>query len=1060
MILILSGDIETNPGPFSLNFVNINVNGLRDKVDIITSQLNLFDLICITESHLNKEISCEKLVIPDFNPIIRRDRETPRGTPSWGGVSVYIKHFLPYTRRTDLELPDLEHIWIELHTSKKILLCTLYRPPSSPVALWETISRNIDHVLSRHPSHTVILTGDLNENLLSDRHNHLKNLMYEHSLYQLVTEATRPASNSLLDPVITNNPSMLQNCKPIAPICSDHTPVTFTVETSPFSKQTCFKRHIWLYDRADWNLFCENLAHYNWQNLINENDIDGSTKTLTNAILDSASTSIPNKTVTIRPNSNTWMNAHIKSVMRKRDKMYKVWSKNKTEINRTNFTRLRNQVVDLIRNAKREHLNKTQTKIELNKVGSKDWWKICKELLKGNRNFAHIPPLLNDDKHILDPKEKAELFNQYFASVSDLDDSHSQLPVLNKYTNSTLELLEFTEDEVLKTLKNLDVHKAVGPDKLSPRLLQEGRHIIVKPLTMLINKSLSTGKFPQAWKIASLTPIHKKSRKDLVSNYRPISLLSVMSKVMERLVCQKLHSYLSTLLVPNQSGFRPNHSTITQLLEIYQEIVKAIDEHKEIFFIFFDISKAFDRVWHQGLLFKLRQYGISGSLITWFESYLKNRSQKVTLQGAESSLREIRAGVPQGSVLGPLLFLIFINDLPLSIQSNIKMFADDTCLYIADPNLETKEITLNQDISNVSNWAKQWLVDFNPQKTVSLLVTKRQNPSHINMLMEDTPIIQLDMHKHLGVIINNKGTWTDHINNLLDSTLNKLNMLKSLKYILNRQSLEIMYKSFVRSSLEYADVIWDNLSIADKDKLEKVQLQALRIITGLTISTPKEYIYIESGIDPLETRRQQHRLIQFYKIINGSSPDTLQQLLPPRTHERSRYNTRNQSDFTIYKCNTELYKSSFFPKTVSEWNKLPTPVKESESVAIFKTRIKSNINKPPAWYYYGKRKLNILLCQLRNECSPLNDDLFQNHIRTESHCTCGAATENAEHFLLYCPLYNNHRETLFTELLQEISIFQINSKMLLFGDHQLPAMCNCNIVKHVCNFIANTQRFN
>ena len=264
---------------------------------------------------------------------------------------------------------------------------------------------------------------------------------------------------------------------------------------------------------------------------------------------------------------------------------------------------------------------------------------------------------------------------------------------------------------------------------------------------------MAQGKVPSLWKLANVTPIHKKNDPSDFSNYRPISLLSTIGKSLEKIIHKHVFNFLraNSVLTNLQSGFIPADSTVNQLVDIYNTFCKALDEGKEVRAIFCDVSKAFDRVWHKGLLFKLKSGGITDSLLDWFEDYLSNRKQRVVLPGATSRWTNIKAGVPQGSILGPLLFLVYINDIVDEINSNIRLFADDTSLYIIVENPIEAAIQLNADLENVHQWASRWLVTFNPTKTESLLFTRKHNrPYHPPVSMNNNVITEVTDHKHLG----------------------------------------------------------------------------------------------------------------------------------------------------------------------------------------------------------------------------------------------------------------------------------------------------------------------
>ena len=301
------------------------------------------------------------------------------------------------------------------------------------------------------------------------------------------------------------------------------------------------------------------------------------------------------------------------------------------------------------------------------------------------KQSSSIPAIIIDGNTISADEEKAQAFNEYFIQCSTLDESNATLPSIHPLTESTMESMETSVDAVNKCLSQLDTTKAFWPDAVGPRLLKEGAVQLAPVLCRLFNMSLNSGKFPKLWKRANVIPLFKKNDKASISNYRPVSLLSSVGKVFEKLVFNKLFDYFQRnfLISIWQSRFIPGHSTVTHLVEMYDTFCRAVSEGKEIRVVFCDVSRAFDRVWHRGLLLKLEKCGITGSLLAWLVDYLRDRYQRVVLNGQLSTWMMIMAGVPQGSVLGPLLFLIYINDITHVIRHcQIRLFADDTSLEV------------------------------------------------------------------------------------------------------------------------------------------------------------------------------------------------------------------------------------------------------------------------------------------------------------------------------------------------------------------------------------------
>ena len=388
------------------------------------------------------------------------------------------------------------------------------------------------------------------------------------------------------------------------------------------------------------------------------------------------------------------------------------------------------------------------------------------------------------------------------------DDNPPHIPT----SNVIMPEIVLSVHEVENVIKNLEPNKAVGPDLIHNRIIKAASPVIASALTLLFNKSLSEGRFPRCWKIAHITPIHKKDNQSICSNYRPISLLSCIGKVLEKCIQKRLLQFLKENNKINscQSGFIPKDSTIYQLLSIYDDFCRSLDDKVSTEAIFFDISKAFDRVWHRGLLHKLNSTGIQGPLLNWFSDYLQNRTQAVVIKGQKSNYLNITAGVPQGSVLGPTLFLIYINDLTHSINSTIKLFADDTSMYLTLDNNPTRTLRLNSDLEKIKTWAQTWKVTFNANKTDKLNICNRNTVIPESLYFDNLLLSTSEQHKHLGIILQGNCKWEEHITYLISKCRTNINCICSYKYRLNRKTLETMYKSYILPLLDYADVIWDN----------------------------------------------------------------------------------------------------------------------------------------------------------------------------------------------------------------------------------------------------------
>ena len=409
---------------------------------------------------------------------------------------------------------------------------------------------------------------------------------------------------------------------------------------------------------------------------------------------------------------------------------------------------------------------------KLNEPGTtcKSYWKIINRVMNKCR-APRIPPILSNNIFILDCKEKAKLFNEFFSKQCKLISNSSTLPDFFYHTDKRIDTIIIQNDEILSLIRNINPNKASGSDGISGHMLRLCDDSVVLPLKIIFENILKTSSYPDLWKLANVTPVYKKNDKQLIKNYRPISLLPICGKIFEKIIFNSLYKYFNTnnLITKNQSGFRPGDSTTNQLLYLVNEIHEAFEDPKslEVRAVFLDISKAFDKVWHEGLIFKLRQNGLNGGLLKLFESYLHNRQQRVVINGSYSEYLSIESGVPQGSVLGPLLFLIYINDLEKHIKSNIKFFADDTMLFsvVRDPAVSATE--LDHDLDLICRWAHKWKMEFNPdatkQATEVIFSCKRIEQHHPQLTFNSNAVAQVNEQKHLRLTLTKNLCFNKHI---------------------------------------------------------------------------------------------------------------------------------------------------------------------------------------------------------------------------------------------------------------------------------------------------------
>ena len=588
-------------------------------------------------------------------------------------------------------------------------------------------------------------------------------------------------------------------------------------------------------------------------------------------------------------------------------------------------------------------------------------------------------------------------------------------------------------------------------------------------LSKLLNNLFEIGHFPDLWKIAHVTPIYKRSgpRNDK-ANFRPISILPTLSKVCESIVHERLlsHCIENCIISERQAAYLKGDSTMSQLLYIVHFIRTNWGKKNIVQGAFLDISAAFDKVWHKGLLAKLNQIGISGNLIDLFASYLINRKQCVVIDGVKSDLVEIKAGVPQGSRLGPLLFVIFINDIVNDIESEILLFADDTTLLASgkDP-AETSEI-LNRDLKKISTWANNWKVTFNPKKSKDMIFSNKMLNNSPPLIFNETTIDRVNLHKHLGIFLTSNLDWSYQINQSCLKANRKLAVLRSVKY-LKRKTLDLLFKVTVRSVIDYALPIYgNNLKITDLNRLEQLQYNAAKLVTGALHFTGRDKLNEELGWETIKKRIDYLGLNIFHKIHVKETRPLLFGCLTTLDRDKHHY-LRSKGGYMPYPNYGNKYLNSFFPYISKIWNNLPNNIK-SLSLEDFKKELKIFL-KPVRNRHYnvGPKQSNSYLARIRTGRTNLNQDKFTIGLTDEPTCLCLSRNETSEHYLLDCFLYSTERQTLFNLAEHIIPNFQTISKKGKFkiltkgidSDNPDFYQTNKKISLAVQNFILKTKRF-
>ena len=720
---------------------------------------------------------------------------------------------------------------------------------------------------------------------------------------------------------------------------SDHLPVVAKYQSiiTKFKPATSNEYTKWLFPLKDVRKMDDAFLYDNWEHVFQPyNDIDETWTRWKLAFLKDLELFIPKSTRKShnRTPSAPWFSKELKQLIRRKNRLF-TWKSPR-------FRKLWPLENLLFGTKQNNGSNKTSKKRSLQQSGQhrlsdpncspSRWWQVARDLCGLKRGVSScVPPLLDSCGNVIsEPVEKANLLNDVFANENtSLNPDASVFGPTNLQLTFNLE--KITASEVRRVLRTLPNKSSCGSDRISYQMIKEAGPGLVGPLVSLFNASLRLRKVPDEWRKSIIKPIFKGGRKDRrdPSSYRPIALTSCVARTMEKVLNARILEYLqkNSLLYEHQSGFQRNHSTISQLCFLAHQWTTALDGGKNVQSVFLDLSKAYDRVSIPGLLSKLSLIGFSSSATEWFASFLKYREQCVLLDGTTSAPLTPKSGIPQGTVLGPVLFLIFtmINDLPESTQSQCSIFADDTTLHTADKSNISSCARLSSDLDTAASWAERWGMLFSAPKSKHLAIgrTAKQSPL---VRMNGIPIPQVRTHKHLGLIFNNTLTWNDHVSNVYSTCARMLGILRRLDGNISPPCMERIYKTAIRSRMEYACAVWSGGSTRSLQRLQDSFAKRL----GLTLP-------------PLKNRFNYHTLVLFYKIRQKLAPKYLCSLVPDLSSTTSGYSFRKFS-YPVPLTKKSATLESFLPRAIILWNDLPTNVQSSKTLSTFKTKLRVHLS--------------------------------------------------------------------------------------------------------------------
>lgn len=929
---------------------HLNIQGLSSKIDqvklILTSESNLIHIFGLSESKL-KDFHLESVFYIDgYQTPIRKDR-----LEGGGGIIVYIREGIVYKRRNDLESNDLESVWIEVcpTNGKSFLVCFMYRHPSSAIVWNEYFENSLESVLGEERE--IFILGDFNRDLLNDsiKRNWL-DFIAPFGLHQMVGHATRVTARSatLIDHIYCNIEENCSNiCVPKLGL-SDHFPIFFTRKiNSHVPKSQHYTISYRSFKTFNEENFIKDLRNIPWDTVKIFDDPNDALDAWNYLFIDVVDQHIPIKKHRVKhKNQPRWLTPEIIDSIKTRDRYKAIGDDDQ-------FKLWRNKVSSLIRKSKR---SRYETFLEEND-NPNSIWKLFKEVgASKNCNVkSHLQIKINN---VIsgNSEEISNAFNSFFVQVAEtikepvLPSNHEKLQVFckNKIPDNVSFSIPFLEvDTVEKFLKSLDTTKATGTDNIGPRLLKIAASEIADSIAFICNCSIQKSIFPDKWKDAKVSPLHKNGPCDDVNNYRPISVLPILSKILERQVHISLMSYLNehNLLHPTQSGFRSAHSCETALINMIDKWLRSLDNSQLVGVVLVDFKKAFDLVDHKILLQKLEIYRLSEKSLNWFSSYLINRTQRVSVNNVLSEHRYISYGVPQGSILGPLLFIMFINDLPLYANDVMTdMYADDTTLFDINISKEAVQANLQKALVSVDVWCKHNGMLLNSSKTKVMLITTSQKRSKLDndtlhLTYKDVTLQMISYDKILGVYIDNNLTWSYHINFLIKKISSYLWLLSKIKEYLTIKNRVKFYKSYIQPHLDFCNVIWGNTSQRNLLRLYRLQKRACRIILNYEIDNMVNSFY-KIKVLTIYERIFLRKAKFMFKVFIQETPLYIRNMFEPTVINNEARILRSSSinNFVIPKPNKELFKLSMSYSGTLIWNILPEYIKLSNNISTFHNR--------------------------------------------------------------------------------------------------------------------------
>lgn len=926
-------------------FIHFNSRSFRKNHDGITNFLSSLDhsfsFISLSETWLTPA-DCSLYSINSYNAEFCH-----RPNNNHGGSAIFISANIAYTRRCDLSLDvtNCESVWVEMNSSflaldsSNFVLGSIYRSPSSPAQDFIRSLDSILHKLSSENKHVIIM-GDMNINLLdihSTLYKQYTDCFTGYGFECLINCATRhPAqgSHSLIDHALCNLPNT-----PISGVVeaniTDHYPIFIVLKADAPCHEASYSASVFNEEK-----FVEVIGDTDWSLVKAMLDPVMAVNSFYSAFLKAVtlSTTTVNCKRKYKQPCNPWVTESLLMCMRKKDNLYKKLKKQPfNNLLQLRYKKYSNVLSNLLKQAKKRYYEKA---LSQSKFNAKKKWKLLNDFLNRRLPRSQISTVNHNDTNYHKPSDIANAFCDYFS----LPQPPPPLAALSipRRTPHSFFLCPVSSEEVHVTITQLKT-TSPGLDNISMRHLKLVARLVSDPICHIINLIFQSGVFPEVLKRSKIIPVFKKGNKDRVTNYRPISILSSFSKLIEKLFCNRLNNYLTKFNLINscQFGFRSGSSTSLALISLLDYVKHSLDKSLFVGSVFLDFTKAFDTINHDILFSKLQSYGISGPPLTFLKSYLLDRQYVVYAADAFSEAKTSNQGVPQGSILGPLLFLLYINDLPNIVgSSHCVLYADDTTVSMSDKCLSSLTNKLNYVLNNILDWGQKNHLIINPAKTKFMIFRSghRLLPKVPSLRLGSATISPCDCTTFLGIRLDCHLKFNYHINHLKTVTAFGIRALIKARNYFPISTLLSLYFSFIHSHLNYGIIAWVNTYKYNLHSVQHIQNQALRIITNSSVYNSSTLLQRKFNILSICRLFQYNIAVMFFKLINN-------QLTFPFIDGQCLCNTNStrfalQGNFLLPTVRTDYGKRSAHFASISMWNTLPLHLKLGLSISAFKKALK------------------------------------------------------------------------------------------------------------------------